>query len=230
MKTTIVLFCAVLLAACGAPEKKVRVISEVEDGTPTSVTYGVFKRGFTPEMCTETAEKSGENSYIIPDDDKVYVVTVVYNDRPEQVRYLLLTPGDDCLTLYGRLNLETNAPSVRFRGTELFDALYRELDQVDGPTKRFSSLQRKYMSGAELTPGERTELDSLAQWTSDYIVDRIRNHPESPVTAYHLMTRMFPDSCYRELYYSVPEEIRNGKYKPLYDELLPEEDIVKTAE
>lgn len=229
MKKTFAILCAALLGACGAPKDPVRVICEVEDGTVTSVVYAPLTPDFDPSDIKTPADDLGEGRYAFPDNGQVQIALVLFNDRIDQQRYVVLLPGE-IVTLSGHLNIGTGDPDVRMSGTEIYTELYREMDAIEAQTKRISLLGRRDMAGETLSAEELREYDSLQRWSADYIVDRVRNYPESPTTAYYMMTQMVPDSCFAELYYALPEQVRNGKYKQIYDLIRPTKQGVKTKE
>ena len=228
MKKSIVILCTVLLAACGTSKNQVRLTSTVEDGTITSVTYAPLTADFSPANITTPAEERGNGSYALPDDGPVYILSVIFNDREDQLRTVVLMPGEQ-VTLSGNLNIETGNPNVVISGTELYDAFYKNLRENEAQTKRASLLMRK-ASVEELAAAEKSEYDSLMHWSANFVVDQVREHPESPVTAYYMLVGMIPDSCFTQLYNALPEEVLNGKYKPLYDFVRPSVQDTETVE
>lgn len=221
MKKLFIATCALLLSAC-TKEYPVRIVAEVEDAVISEVAYAPVSVAF-PREGTVSSE-SAVAGWRIPDEGEAYFVKVTFlrTDSTRTTQPLLLMPGER-LRLTGRAARPDGVSELKIDGSELYARMAEELEEIRPKTARFAELYRMRRAGAELTAEQARELDSLSRWSMAYPMNRICKAPESPVSALYLFSCMDePEGLYEKLYAKFPEEVRNGKYKVLFDAATPE--------
>lgn len=209
---------ALMTTACGSKKDVVRFTADLEDATITKVVYAPVSLDSPEVGGVEAAVCDG--GYCIPDDGNPYFLFITVSAGDENVtRPNLLMPGER-LQMKGQI---FSNDKFEITGSDLYETMYREIEEVKPLTRRFSDLSLKRMAGGELTQEEVIEFDSLNKWAFGYLHERIEKYPESPVSAIYLYSCvMEPDSVYEALYGCFSDETRNGRYKALFDGATPE--------
>jgi len=186
------------------------------------LSYGEFDKVYAAGY--RAAEVDAEGLYMLPDDDKIYAVTLHRRDDDAQAPALasfFILPGEQ-LEVLG-LFLDADTFDWRIKGSPVFEADYACTKANRKEELRAASLRRQRLAGAwdNLSHERQTQLERELRLLERGIKERrctyIRNNPSSPLSAYYFTCQPFPIEEVVTYYTLLSPSLREGRYAPILD-------------
>jgi len=186
------------------------------------LSYEEFDKVFSGGM--RTAQTDADGKYMLPDDDKIYAVTLHRRDdaanAPALANFFIL-PGEQ-LEVLG-LFRDDDTFDWRIKGSPVFEADYEYGGEHRREELRAATLRRQNLAGEwdDLSPERQRQLNAELRLLERGIKTRrcayIRENPESPLSAYYFTCQPFPIEEVVEYYSLLAPSLREGRYAPLLD-------------
>ncbi len=171
---------------------------------------------------TRTAQTDLNGKYMLPDDDKIYAVTLHRRDdaadAPALASFFIL-PGEQ-LEVLG-LFQDEDTFDWRVKGSPVFEADYAYGKEHRREELRAATLRRQNLAGEwdDLSPERQRQLNNELRLLERGIKARrcayIRENPASPLSAYYFTCQPFPIEEVVEYYSMLSPSLREGRYAPI---------------
>lgn len=190
--------------------------------TELRLSYGEFDKVYAAGY--QTAEVDAEGRFLLPDDDKIYSVTLHRRSDDAQAPALVtffILPGEQ-IELLG-LFLDGDTFDWRIKGSPVFEADYTYTKPNRKEELRAATLRRQRLAGAwdNLSHERQQQLERELRQLERGIKERrsayIRNNPSSPLSAYYFTCQPFPIEKVVEYYTLLSPSLREGRYAPMID-------------
>lgn len=160
---------------------------------------------------------------MLPDDDKIYAVTLHRRDdaagAPALASFFIL-PGEQ-LEVLG-LFQDGDTFDWRVKGSPVFEADYEYGRKYRREELRAATLRRQNLAGEwdDLSPGaaaaaQRPSCVCSTRGIKERRCAYIRENPSSPLSAYYFTCQPFPIEEVVEYYSMLSESLREGRYAPI---------------
>ncbi len=211
-----------LLLGVGAAQAQSTLEGRITVRVPRAdlrLSYAEFDRVFSEGM--QTAQTDAEGNYLLPDDGKIYAVTLYRRSDPANAPALasfFILPGER-LELLGLLQDDTF--DWRIKGSPVFEADYEYSKENRREELRAATLRRQNLAGEwDDLPAERqqqlnAELRLLERGIKTRRCAYIRNNPSSPLSAYYFTCQPFPIEEVVDYYSILSPSLREGRYAPM---------------
>ncbi len=183
------------------------------------LSYAEFDKVFSGGM--QTAQTDAEGRYLLPDDGKIYAVTLHRRDdaanAPALASFFIL-PGEQ-LEVLGLIQDDTF--DWRVKGSPVFEADYEYTKENRAEELRAATLRRQNLAGEwdDLSPERQRQLNAELRLLERGIKSRrcayIRNNPSSPLSAYYFTCQPFPIEEVVDYYSILSPSLREGRYAPI---------------
>ncbi len=184
------------------------------------LSYEEFDKVFAGGM--RAAQTDLDGRYMLPDDDKIYAVTLHRRDdaagAPALACFFIL-PGEQ-LEVLG-LFQDADTFDWRIKGSPVFEADYEYSKESRKEELRAATLHRQNQAGEwdELSPERQRQLNAELRLLERGIKTRrcayIRENPDSPLSAYYFTCQPFPIEEVVEYYSILSPSLREGRYAPM---------------
>ena len=184
------------------------------------LSYAEYDKAFSGDL--RTAQTDLEGRYMLPDDDKIYAVTLHRRDdaagAPALASFFIL-PGEQ-LEVLG-LFQDGDTFDWRVKGSPVFEADYEYGRKYRREELRAATLRRQNLAGEwdDLSPERQRQLNAELRLLDRGIKERrcayIRENPSSPLSAYYFTCQPFPIEEVVEYYSMLSESLREGRYAPI---------------